>query len=462
MNRPVRDRVRPPALPLPVEAKLPPSERFTLTNGLEVAHAPLHALPLVAVRLVVRAGAAADAHGLGGRASLTAEVLDEGTRHRSALDIATLLETLGADFAVSADWDQTVVVLQVLPARLEAALGLLSEIVTEPAFAAEEFARKKRERLLALLQDRDEPAVLASRAFAAHVYGDRHAYGNAVAGDARSVEALDRDALVRFHQAHYRPAGAFLVVTGDVRSGRLRPLLERVFEGWSCGPPVPVPQPARPAPRATAVRIVDRPAAPQSELRIGHAGPPRTTGDYFPLVVMNTILGGSFTSRLNTRLREEKGYTYGVRSSFAFRGGPGPFVVSTAVGTAATADAAADVLREIRRMREATVPAAELDRARNYLALGLPRRFETLDGISEHIADVLLHGLADDYYDHFMARVRAVSAAEVLEAAARHLDPDHTGIVLAGDFDAVAADLAGLGLGAVERVDVDPPGTPLA
>jgi predicted Zn-dependent peptidase len=461
------ERSRPPALPAPRDARLPPFTRFRLRNGLEVAAAEQHALPLVLARLTMRAGAATDPPQLAGRASLTAELVDEGTSTRSALDIASSLEMLGADLMVTGDWDQTVLSLQVLADRLEPGLELLADILVNAAFDPGEVERKKTERLTALLQELDEPAALASRAFVAEVYGRDHAYGNAASGDLRTVRGIDRETLVRFHADRYRPADAFLVIVGDIEPARLVPTLERLFAPWVAAPVTPVVAPPPPPARTTAIRVVDRPDAPQSELRIGHAGPPRTTTDYFPIIVMNTILGGSFTSRLNQRLREEKGYTYGARSSFAFRAGPGPFVVSTAVDTRATAPAVSDVLREIRRLRDDNVPESELERARNYIALGLPRRFETVDGIAEHIAEILLYGLADDYYDHYMASVRAVGAEAVRSAAQRYLDPAHTAVVVAGDYDQTAGALEALGAGVVERAAPDfamtsGTGTPLA
>ncbi|MGH7553675.1 MAG: M16 family metallopeptidase, partial [Longimicrobiales bacterium] len=351
--------------------------------------------------------------------------------------------------------DQTVLALQVLSARIDPAFALLAEVATDPAFRMEEFARKKQERLTALLQERDDPAVIAGRGFVATVYGSDHPYGRPVAGDRRTVESLERDMLVRFHHDYYRPANAFLVVVGDVSPARLIPTLERVFDSWAVGPVDPVTMPRVPARRALAIRIIDRPGAPQSELRMGHAGPPRTTEGYFPLVVMNTILGGSFTSRLSTRLREEKGYTYGVRSSFSFRSGPGPFVVSTAIGTNVSHAAVEDAVRELERIRDELVFDAELETARNYLALGLPRRFETVDAITEHIADLLLHRLPHDYYDRYMSRVGMVSAGDVRAAAQKYLDPSHTAIVLAGDAESIDGPLAALGIGPVERTVPD-------
>lgn len=456
-----------PALGRPVPAKLPAFTRSTLPNGLELAFAQVRALPLVALRLVVRAGAGADPPPHAGRAHLTASVLDEGTAELGSLEIAAALERLGAQLAVAADWDSTTLALRALSSRFDPALELAGELALRPAFAQAEFERKRRQRLVALLQEQDDAEILAARAFTSHVYGAEHPYGRPAAGDLRSVQALDRDALVRFHADHYRPAGVFLVVVGDVSAARLIPALERVFGAWTSSREVAVEIPAAPAHETAAVRVVDRPGAPQSELCVGHAGPARSTRDYFPLIVLNTILGGSFTSRLNTKLREEKGYTYGVRSFFEFRTGPGPFVVSTAVDTAVTAEAVADIVNELERIRAERVTQQELERARNYLALGLPRRFETVDGIADHIADLMLHRLPDDYYDRYMASVYDVSIDEVRDAAERHLIPSRLAAAVAGDYEAVARALENINFAGVSRVAKEDAagvdhGTPLA
>jgi predicted Zn-dependent peptidase len=300
------------------------------------------------------------------------------------------------------------------------------------------------------VRENDEPAIVANKAFAAAVYGDRHRYGVPLVGTSATASRLERDALVALHRARYRPAraGAFLIIVGAIESAAAVAALERSLAGWTGAvderPAEPPPAPRR----ATAIHVVDRPGAPQSEIRVGHAGPPRTTPDYFPLIVLNTMLGGSFTSRLNLKLREEKGYTYGARSGFGFRAGPGPFVASSAVFTDVTADAVADCLSEMRRLRDEAVPMDELDRARRYLALGLPRRFETGEQVAGQIAEAELYGLGARYWEEFAERVAAVGSADVARVAAQHLDVAHAQVVIVGDRARIVHDL--------ERLDVGP------
>jgi len=443
------DRTVPPSLGAPPTLELPPIHRHRLSNGLAVLIVEQRDLPVVDLQLVVRAGAAADSPAQAGRASLTAELLDEGTANHDALGLAEAIDYLGAELETAASWDASFVSLHVLTPRLAPALQLLAEVVLTPTFPEAEVERVRDERLAYLLQQQDEPRALASRAFAGVVYGAEHPYGAPVLGTRESVARLDRDALVEFYRTYYRPNNAFLVAVGDVDAATLLPLLEQAFAGWTPAevPAIRVPPP--PPAGATAIHLVDRPGSAQSEIRVGLAGPPRATPDYFPLVVMNTVLGGSFTSRLNMALREERGYTYGAGSGFDFRQGAGPFVASSAVFTGVTDSALVVFFDEIRRIRDEPVPAEELDRAKNYVALGLPRGLETTAEVAARVAEIELYGLGDDYLTRYMDRVRAVTAEDVQRVARRYLDPDHLAVIVVGDRGEIEEALARLGIGAV-------------
>jgi zinc protease len=434
------------------------AHRHVLSNGLATLTVAKPELPVVDVLLVVRSGAGADPPGREGLASFTAALMDEGTARRSAAELAEAFDALGARLHVEAGWDATTISLHVLRPRLDAALALLAEVVIETTFPEDEVRRKRAELHASLVRENDEPAILASKAFAAAVYGTGHRYGVPLAGTSRTIQSLDRDALVAFRRARYRPARgqAFLVVTGALEPDAVSASLERALAGWTGDRGAPAVASAAAPPTPTAIHIIDRPGAPQSEIRVGHAGPPRTTSDYFPLIVLNTMLGGSFTSRLNLKLREEKGYTYGARSAFAFRAGPGPLMAGAAVATAATADAVSDFIAEMRRLRSERVQADELERARRYLALGLPRRFETGEQIAVLLAEAELFGLGDRYWDAFGERVAAVEADDVARVAAVHLDPDHAQVVIVGDRSRIAADLEALGIGPVLGFDYSP------
>jgi predicted Zn-dependent peptidase len=444
-----------PVLPPPAPPHLPPVHRFQLDNALELLVVEQPELPVVDARLVVRAGAALDPGAVGGRAALTAELLDEGTAALSALDIADEAEHLGARLHTRAAWDDSVAALHVLTPRLEPALELLAEITLHAAFPAAEVERKRAERLAAILQELDEPRIRASHAFGRAVYGAAHPFGAPLGGTRESVERLGRQELVTFYQTRYTPANAFLVLAGDITAGRAYSIGDRLFSSWSGAAPARDAALESPVPRKFLIHVVDRPGAPQSELRVGVAGPPRCTPDYFPLLVGNTVLGGAFTSRLNMRLREEKAYTYGAASRFAFRADGGPFAVATAVFTGATADAVNDVVREIARLGREPVSTEELERAQSYLVLGLPRTFETTADIAEHVSEVALYGLGRDFFDTYAERVRAVTAEQVIHAVARWLAPERLVVVIVGDAAAIVPELTSLELGTVEIIDAN-------
>jgi zinc protease len=449
-------RAAPPATAPPPETRLPPIRHTGLASGTGVFVVERRELPVVDLRVVVRAGAAADPQGRAGCAGLTAALLDQGTTSRSAFDIAEQAELLGASLQTRATWDACVVALHVLTSRLEPAVELLADVVTRAALPPDELERRRRSRLAAILQEHDEPRVVASHAFSRAVYSADHRYGLPLGGNAESVAALDRDEIVEFYQARFRPGNAFIVAVGDIDADTLSAMLEAAFGEWhgTAAAAVTMPPAAVAPPRqGRAIQVVHRAGAPQSELRVGIAGPARTTPDYFSLLVGNTVLGGAFTSRLNILLRQEKAYTYGAGSSFAFRRDGGPFLASTAVSTAATADAVNDMVREVARLSSEPVPELELERARSYIMLGLPRTFETTGDIAEHVTDVPLYDLDVEYYDRYAASVRAVDAAAVQAAAARWLHADALSITVVGDADVVVPELEDLGIGAVNVRD---------
>lgn len=442
------DRTSAPRIGPPPAVELPPIIRHTLNNGLGVLVVEKHDLPVVDAALVTRAGGDADAPAVAGRAALAADLLDEGTATRSALDIAEAADQLGASLYSRATWDELAVGLHVLSSRLEPALALLVDVALRPAFAEDEVERKRKERLAAIVQEQDEPRIVASQAFARAVYGDAHPFGAPLGGTAASVRGLDRNDLADFYRTRQRPGNAFLVLAGDVRAEAVLTALEEALGGWA-DEAAPADAVAPAPPSGPRIHLLDRPGAPQSEIRIGHDGAHRGAPDYFPMLVLNTILGGAFTSRLNSRLREEKGFTYGAGSAFAFRRHGGPFVASSAVFTGATAEAIGIVLHEMRRMRDERVTAAELERAKSYLALGLPRRFETTGDVARLVVEQELYGLGADFYATYVERVRAVDAAQVQESAMRRLDPENATVVVAGDRAAVEPALRALGAGAV-------------
>ncbi len=446
-------RTAAPRVGPPPSVSLPEPEDYRLENGLRVILVERHDLPVVSLDLIFPGGASAHPAEQAGLAALTADMLDEGTTSRSALELADAVSLLGATLSTSAGYDASAVRLGVLRPRLGPALRLMADVVMRPAFAPEELARVKRDRATRILQSRDRPALLAANAFAEVLYGPHHPYGVPLVGTTTSLAALDRDDVVRFHRAQYRPDGAVLVAAGDVDRPALDSLLADAFAGWSgrieAGPEAPPP----PAITGRTMYLVDRPGSAQSVIRLGRVAVDRAAPDYYVLQVLNTVLGGSFTSRLNMKLREEKGYTYGARSSFDMRRLPGPFVASAAVATAVTDSSVVEFLREIDRIAREPVPDDELAQGRSYLALRLPQRFETVDDLVARFAELALYGLPLDSYNGYVEGVAAVGADDVLAAARRYLDTARMAIVIAGDRAAIEAPLRALGVAPVVLLD---------
>ena len=439
----------------PRDYRFPFFERITLDNGLGVIVAPVRKLPIVSAVVTVDAGAASEPAGAYGVAQLTAQMLLEGTRSRSGDSLGEQFERWGAAVGASADWDAAMLSMTVLAPRLEEAMSLFAEVLLEPAFPERELARIKAERLADLLQLRTEPRGLADEMFTRFVYAESSRYASPEHGDVASVKSIDRAAVDRFYQARYRPAGATLILVGDVGVSEGTALAQRLFGGWS-GSAASASVVSDTAARSTrAVHIVRKEDAPQSEIRVGHVGLPRRHPDYFPALILNGLLGGLFSSRINLNLREVHAYTYGAHSSFDWRRGAGPFVVSTAVKSDVTADAAREILLEITRIRADAVTEDELTLATSYLDGVFPIRYETTDSIARALAALTVYELPNDYFDSYRANIRRVTAMDVLHAADRYLHPDQLQLVVVGDPAVIAAPLAALDAGPVGVYDAE-------
>ena len=436
-----------PAPSAPREYRFPSVTRAVLDNGLRVVVAPVHKLPVVTVLMVVSAGSSAEPAGKEGVAALTAKGLLEGTRRHDGSSLTERLELLGATLHAHSDWDTATIGMTVLRSRLDEALALFGEVLLEPAFPERELERLKGERLAELLQLETEPRGLADDAFTRFLYEPGSRYAAPEDGSSTSVEALRREDARAFYGARYRAGGMTLVVAGDVEPDAMVVLADQVLARTPPGTPPAPTVVDRPARLTRAVHIVPKDDAPQSELRIGHVGLPRRHPDYFPVLVMNAVLGGLFSSRINLNLREVHAYTYGASSGFEWRLGAGPFLVSTAVRSDVTADAMREVLLEIDRMRSESVKSEELSLATSYLAGVFPIRYETTDAIARALAAAVMYQLPPDYFDRYRDRVRAVTTADVIQAAEHHLHPDQLQMVVVGDPVLIRAPLEALGAG---------------
>ena len=450
------DRSKPPVPGPPPPLKVPAIQRFELGNSIPVLFLETHRVPLVQVAVVLRPGAAADPKGKPGLANLTAEMLDRGAGGRTALQLSDEIDHLGAEIGAEAGWDESAVGLGVPSERLEPALAIFSDVVRKPTFPPEELERVRKEMLTSFLQWRDEPEAIARVAFARAIYG-QHLYGRVSEGTEAYIRAASREDLVRFHGSAYAPGNAAIVAAGDVTPEKLKALLEASFGSWSPSSGTGEKPPAVPAPaqvKGRSIWIVDVPGAAQSEIRIGRVGAARSTPDYFPLLVANTILGGSFTSRLNQNLREAHGYAYGAGSGFDFRLSAGPFYAAAAVQTDKTAPALAEFFKELEGMRR-PVTEDELTRARNYLALRYPRGFETTGQLAGRLEAKVIYGLPDDYFATYTDRIAKVTAADVGRVAAQYMDPSSAAIVVVGDRRKIEAGIRALNAGPVRIFTVD-------
>jgi len=444
----------PPPGPTP-RLELPAVQKRALANGLPVWIVERHTVPTTHMTLVVRSGSAADPQGKFGLASLAAAMLTEGAAGKDSLALADALDFLGAQLTASSSFDATFVNLHVPIARLGDALGIMADVILRPDFPQKDLDRLREQRLTGLRTAKDNPPQIAAAAFPRLVYG-AHRYGTSAIGTSDSLKGFSRADLQQFHAAHFRPDNAALVVTGDVTPDAVLPQLEKALGAWK-PPATPKPATMVPAPapiKARAVYIVDKPGAAQSVIRIGAVGVARATPDYFPIEVMNTILGGSFTSRLNQNLREKNGYAYGANSGFDMRAAAGPFAAGASVQTDKTAESVTEFFNELNAIRR-PIPAGELEKAKNYMALGFPGQFETSRDLAGMFSDLVVYGLPDDYYNTFVDRVQALTAADLGRAATQYIQPDKLAVVIVGDRQAIEAKIKQLNLGPVQVLTVD-------
>jgi zinc protease len=447
---PTVDRSQVPALGPAPALKLPRQEHFQLANGLKVRLVERHELPIVALYLVVDAGAVHDPKDRPGLASFTAAMMTEGTKRRSATRISDDLGFIGASLDAGASFDFASLSGAVLSSHLDGLLEILADVLANPTFPSRDFRRVQDERLVSLLQQRAIPGAAAARAFAGLFWGDHHPYGHWLPGTEASVKATRREDLVRFHASRWRPNVSELVVVGDVSAGDLRAKLEGALAGWK-GKAAPSPAAAAGAkPSRLRTLILAKRGAPQAYVLMGMPGLPRSSPDYAAAEVAFEILGGGTASRIFRDLREKHGYTYGMYSRVEARRLGGASLVVGSLKAGVTGVALKALLQHIADLHEKPVSEAELDVARNSLLLSLPADFATASGIAGKLGEEVVYGLPDDYWDGFAARVAQVSAEDVRRVAGRYLDTSKLTTVLLCDAAAVRPQLEGLPLGTIE------------
>ena len=450
------DRSHAPS-PGPAKAlELPAIQKRQLANGLPVTIVERHQVPVAQVTLLLFSGSSDEPAGRYGIANMTAAMLEQGAGTRSALEVADAIDFLGADLAAASGTDSMVVRLHAPVTRLSDALPIMADVVLRPTFPQQELDRQRRQRLTSILQARDSPETVSSVAFQRELYGPAHRYGTPQFGTAQTVASFTTDDVRAFYGSVFRPDNAALLVVGDVAPDRVLSLLDAQFGSWKApaGPITHVKLPPTPQPAKRQVYFIDKPGAAQSQIRIGWVGVPRSTPDYFPIQVMNTILGGSFSSRLNLNLREKHGYAYGASSAFDMRLGAGPFLAAAGVQTDKTADALKEFFVELNGIRQ-PVPADELLRAKNFVSLRFPAGFETSSDISRRLEDQMLFHLPDDYFAKYVQNIDAVTEADVHRVAQTSLDPSRFLVVVSGDLKTIEPAVKALNLGVVKVLTVD-------
>jgi predicted Zn-dependent peptidase len=448
------DRSRPPANGPTPQLHLPPIQKRALSNGVPVWIVESHKVPLVQVNLVIMSGNADDPMGQFGLANLTAGMLDEGAGTRSALELADSIEFLGASLSTTSNFDASSIRLNVPVARLQDALPLMADVALRPTFPQKELDRLRDERLTAFVQARDDASSVASMAFARALFGAMHRYGTGATGTEAALKSFTPQNLKDFHDAVYRPGNGTFIVAGDISAATILPQLEKNFGSWrSRGAVSRATLPAVP-PSESQIVIVDMPSAAQSQIRIGGIGVSRATPEYFPLIVLNTILGGSFTSRLNQNLREQHGYSYGVSSRFDMRRSAGPFIAGGGVQTDKTSEALREFFNELNGISK-PIDAEELQKAKSYIALGYPSDFETLGDLSSRLEEMAIYNLPSDYFDRYIPNVLAVSVDAVMKAASTYLQPKKFVVVVAGDRKVIEPGIRALNLAPIRVLGVD-------
>lgn len=450
------DRSQVPALDKPPVLKLPALERGSLPNGVTLQLVRQHELPLVQVTLVISGGTKLDAQ-QPGLASFTTRMLTEGAGTRDANALQGELAFLGAQLFANAGTDAFTISLNVPKRTLGEALDLLADVVLRPTFRSADVRRQRDLRLASILQRRDNADILAALAFSQLVFPAGHPYHQPTDGDSATTAMLDSAVVRTFYQQTFVPERAKFIVVGDVTVPEMRGLLAKRFDAWTRGAPARTMAAVTAKPVTnTAVRIylVDKPNAAQSVIYLGAPGAERLSADYPALMVMNTILGGSFSSRLMSNLRETKGYTYGISSRFSWAPMAGPFAISSGVRTNVTDSALVEIFKELKMLRDLPVDATELERAKAYVALGVPQRLETNAQVAGQLVELGTFGLPLASIGDFVAKVNLVTAADVQRVARQYVPAGTATLVIVGDVAKIRDGIEALKLGSITMLDV--------
>ncbi len=442
----------------PPQARFPDLQRATLSNGLKIVLAERHAVPLINFELLVDAGYAADQFALPGTADLAMDMMDEGTKTRTALQINEELANLGAQLRTSADLDVCSVYLSSLKSNLDKSLNLFADVILNPSFPEADFKRLQQQQIAAIKREKTNPFQMAQRVMPRLIYGKDHAYGNPLTGSGfeDSVSQLTRDELAKFHAEWFQPNNATLVVVGATTLAEIQPKLEALFKNWQSGetPKKNISEVA--LPENSVVYLMDKPGAVQSVIMAGHVAPPKSDPNDIPIETMNQILGGSFTSRINMNLRENKHWSYGSRSIIAAARGQRPFIVFAPVQTDKTKESMIEISKELNEILSSRPAAAEeLEKVQKNRVLRLPGSWETINEVANAINDIVRYGLPDDYYQTYPEKINALNLSDINMAARQVIHPQNLVWVVVGDRAKIEAGVKELNYGELRYIDGD-------
>jgi zinc protease len=434
--------------------KLPAPQMYKLANGLAVYYTARPNMPIVSARLVIRSGSDQNPLDRPGLAGFTAALLTEGTATRSALQVADEAAQLGTALTTSSSMDAMSASVTALTRNFPAALNLLSDVILHPAFPAEEVERQRKSRLASLTNQRANPSIVATNVMNAAIFGPKHPYGYSELGTRDSVEKINRDDMSAFWKRHALANNAALIVAGSIPLAELKPLVEKSFGGWKAGT-LPVRRTAVPTPTTAKLIVVDMGASAQSQVRTAAIGAARSTPDFPRMQVLNEVVGGLFSSRINMNLREEHGYTYGAFSTFVYRKQPGPFFIGSGIRTDVTGPAVGEIMKELKKLVEKGITQPELELGRDSIVRSLPADFETSARAAGALSNIYLYDLGTQYYAQLPAALQTVNTESVLGAARKYLAPARMTLVVVGDRATIEPELRKLNIGPIEFRDAE-------
>jgi zinc protease len=438
------------------ELRVPAWTRGTLANGADLIVAEKHDLPLISFSITFLGGADQfEAAGKQAVGSLTAALLSEGTTTRDAESLSNALQLLGTSVNASVAGESGTISFRSTTDKFPATLAILADMLVNPTFPAAGLERLRGQRLVQLTQARAQPGAIASRVFPRVVYGNDHPYGRIVTEE--SLKAITRDDIVAFHKAYFQPGRALVTVVGDTTAATAKPVIEKALSAWAkAGEKPAFTFPPVSEPKATTIFLVDKPGAAQSTFAIGRPGPPRNTPDFYALQVMNTILGGMFQSRLNANIREEKGYSYGVSSSFSYGKGPGPFRTGGDIVTEKSDAALIEFMKELKGIiGSRPITDEELNTAKDALIQRLPATFASVSSINNALTTLWTQNLPDDYYQQYAKKIAAITRDDVLRVAKQYVTVDHLAIVIVGDKSVIEGPLKATNIAPIVYYDIE-------